>query len=297
MTPSQSSAIVLAVCAWSHAVAADPLRVTTTGAVPFAVPDLEAALALRARMAAPGATSGLDARVIADGADVRIVMLGRERRVPLEGEAGDAAARLVAFAILDLAGDALDPPEADAAPGPVPRAVTPPAEPTTAIVAVARPARRDVRWSLAAWGIAGTRQEAALELGIGLVGRVRVFGSFGAGLARTTETSVASAADLERSGYPARLGFAWRRGRIELRASAIAILERASIERASTELLVGGGGAVVWVQRIGPAALLVGAGADGFVTAADYRVHDMHVARSERVAGWAGVGIAVERAR
>ncbi len=62
--------------------------------------------------------------------------------------------------------------------------------------------------------------------------------------------------------------------------------------------MLGLGAAAVWVaplfgERAG-AALLVGAGVDGYATTFDYRITGVPQGTTARVTGWAGVGLAAE---
>lgn len=282
MTPTRAPILVLAVL--SGTTYADPLAVRTVGELAFSQGELEAALGLRARLATPASGPRLEATVVADGASVRIELRGRSRRVGLDGARGEAAARLVAFAVLDLAGADLDPPDAPLAP------------PEPEVHETIAPTRRAVvpAWSLGVWATGGSRQEVSLELAMRLRGPVRAFGSMGAGLERTDEVSDIA---LVRRAFPARLGVAWRVGPVELRASALALIENASVERSSTELLLGGGAALAWMQKVGPATLLAGGGADVFATTIAYRATGMPLVTTERAGWWAGLGIAFEGAR
>jgi hypothetical protein len=282
VTPSRVPLLVVAVL--SGTAYGDPLAVRTAGELAFSQDELEAALGLRARLATPEAAARLEASVIAEGANVRIELRGRTRRVGLDGAQGDAAARLVAFAILDLAGADLDPPDPPLAP------------PEPEVHETVVPPRRSAApaWSIGVWATGGSRQEVALELGIRVRGRMRAFGSAGASLLRTDEVSDV---ELARRDVPARVGVAWRMGAIELRASALALIEHAAVERASTELLLGGGAAVAWTQKVGAATLLAGGGADVFATTIAYRASGMPLVTTERVGWWAGLGIAFEGSR
>jgi hypothetical protein len=273
--------LVLVLCAVSRAHGA-PLAIHTTGTLPFSTAELEAALALRAQLATTQSPRRIEAEVSTQGTAVRVAIIGRARTVALEGVQGAEAARLVAFAILDLAGDQLDPPAAAAAPE------SPTAPASVAVHAIPAVREDDPAWTAGVWGVGGPRDEVTLELGVRLHGPVRAIASAGAGLGITTGS-------VERRGFPARLGIAWRHGAFEARATAVAVIERASAERTSTDAIVGGGAGVAWIPaHVGAAALLVGAGADAFATAIDYRVAGMPVVTTERFGWWAGLGIAWE---
>ena len=268
-----------AVLALPGAVHGEPVAVHTTGALPFSSAELDAALALRS----PGGRAArsarqLEAGVAAVGDSVRVEVAGRERTVALEGQQGADAARIVAFAILDLAGDQLDPPASlDVA----------------AVAPTPRPRGRTGAWSLAAWGVAGSRSEAMLELGLPLTRRTRIVGAAGLGLA--TQTTVMARSVTVRAA-PIRLGVAVRipTTPLELRAGALVLVERASADRSATNAGLGAGGALVGRMPIASRiALVAGAGADGFATAFDYQVDRRSVATTSRLAWWVGGGIEV----
>jgi len=277
-------------------VRADPLAVRTSGALPFSTSELESALSLRAQLATERSARRLEAAVSSDGAGVRIELQGRERRIALDGQHGAEAARLVAFAILDLAGDQLDPPDAPPAPREA-RSIDRAAR--SSIDGVARPVtRRDPAWAMTIWGAVGSRSEATLELGVAVRGPLRVTLAGGAG-PRTTTTVMDRSVTLRT--VPVRAGLAWRAhtpiGPVDLRASALALIADAKADRSATDIVGGGGVAATWVVPIGGFAVLVGGGADGFANARDYRVGGIPVVATDRIAWWAGVGIAREATR
>jgi hypothetical protein len=148
----------------------------------------------------------------------------------------------------------------------------------------------------------GSRAEGALEVGVPIGGALRGVVSVGAG---ARETTTREPATLALRVFPLRAGLAWRGpgghlGRPELRVGAIALVERASSTRATTEAVIGGGTAIGWaVPLAGDGAELgvtitIGAGVDGFATARDYRVDGVTVVTSDRLAWWAGVGASGE---
>lgn len=287
-------------------VSADPLAVKTEGDLPFSEAELEAALAVRTAIAAPEASRSITATVVGEGAAVHVTVLGRERVLVLEGAHGVDAARLVAFAIFDLAGDQLDPPEA-------PRHLAPPMRRVDPAVrlddGVAIPARTHVpRATLGMWGRGGTRTEGELELGVAIAGPIRALVSSGAGTLTHVGLVAATAVNVTAATfrtYPVRAGLAWRGpalwgGQLEARASAIALVETASAQLARTDTVYGGGGAVAWAAPIlgldarGGATVTFGAGVDGFATANEYRFAAMPVTTTPRIAWWAGLGLAAE---
>jgi hypothetical protein len=290
--------------------AADPLAIRISGSVPFTPGELESALALRAQLASPDAGRQVVASVDGDGPRVRIAVTGRERVMELDAEDGPDAARLVAFAILDLAGDQLDPPSAPPTPAPAPEvAALDPAgdgeDPFTRDTGSAPTTRRPPRIPRAATGIwfaTGSRTELVAELGLSIRGPVRAIAS--AGMA-WPETHTAGTAEVTIDAVPVRLGVAYRSsatrvGSFDARLTAIALVHRASGEREVTSAVFGGGAALAWVvpYKIGRGnhggAFLAGVGVDGFATARDYRVDGAPVATTDRVAWWAGVQLAAE---
>ena len=292
---SRAWAIAIVVAAAGPA-SADPLAVRVTGPLPFTAQELDAALAPRVAIAAPGAAHRLDAAVASDGAVVTVTVVDRARAVSLDGERGIDAARLVAFAILDLAADQLDPPSAarshsDAAPPAIARSID----------VVVRQAGADVRAPRAgvvAWGRAGTRIAGELELAIAIAGDFRAIASGGA----TTSDATMGVSTRE---FPLRVGAAWRAvplaiGALELRATADAVIEHAVAVRTNTSTIIGGGAAVAWAIPIASArsrrgaVALVGAGFDAFASAIDYRVNGALAASTPRAAWWAGVALGGE---
>jgi hypothetical protein len=260
----------------ARATTAEPLAISTTGALPFSQAELEAAVALRARVAA----HGLEAHVAGDGETVHVAVADRARVVTLAGERGADAARLVAFAILDVAGDQLDPPPAPTSTDERVDALVPP--PTPAARAAGAP------WSVALWAMTGTHSGGALELAAALSRHVRVVGSGGASLGETR-------GPLAVRAFPVHAGIAGRWGQLELRAGAAAMVMHASAARSSPDAIVGGGAAALWVQPIAAGfALYAGAGADGFATALDYHVGGTAVAATDRAVWWAGAALARE---
>jgi len=289
--------------------AADPVEVRITGSVPFTSTELESALALRATLATPGDAHPVVASIEGDGPRVRLEVTGRQRIVQLDAQGGADAARLVAFAILDLASDQLDPP---AAPDRERIAsFAPPAQ--DAEDPIGRVDRGDLqrgpqppqhlpRWSAGVWVVTGTRQELVAELGIPVRGPVHATASVG--VARR-ESTTRSGATVDIRAVPARLGVAWRTsagrlGSVEARLSAIGLFHRASADRSATDVVFGAGAALVWATPIPPSArhrglvVLAGGGVDGFMTAREFRVSGTPVATTNRVAWWAGLALAGE---
>lgn len=92
------------------AALADPLVLHTSGELPFSADDLESALAARAAIAPASASPrAIDVGVDGHGRYVYITVPSRARTLELDGASGVEAARLVAFAILDLATPQLAP--------------------------------------------------------------------------------------------------------------------------------------------------------------------------------------------
>ena len=275
--------------ALTRAAHGDPLAVETSGDLPFSKAELDAALSLRAALATPTSARKVRAHVAGDGDSVLIDVTGRQRKVALDGQGGVDAARLVAFGILDLAGDDLDPPQGPTSP---PETSDPVMSGITRAVPQAQ-SQGQRGWSIAAWGVGGTRTEAMLEGAAPLTGHVRMLAAVG-GSPSVMDQSVTLQA------LPARLsvGVELPGTPIELRAGAIAIVERASAVRAETDLRVGVGAAAVWHVRIMRSfSLLLGAGGDGFANAFDYRVNGMPIVTTERLAWWAGAAVAWEPPR
>jgi hypothetical protein len=290
VTNRASIALLLAL---ADSAIADPLAVRVAGPLPFTPQELDAALAVRVAIAAPGAARRLDAAVTSDGAVVTVTVTDRARAVSLDGERGADAARLVAFAILDLAADQLDPPSAaraDAAAPAIVRAVD--------VAPRAQIDARAPRAGVLVWGRAGTRLAGELELAIAIAGDFRAIASGGA------TTSDATMGVTTRA-FPLRAGAAWRAvplavGALELRATADAVIEQATAARSNTSTIVGGGAAVAWAIPIARArsrrgaVALVGAGFDAFATANDYRVNGALATTTPRAAWWAGVALGGE---
>jgi hypothetical protein len=270
----------------TRAAFADPLSVHASGALPFTTGELESALAVRAAVTE---RASIDASVTGDASSVHVAVLGREREVTLEGASGQDAARLVAFAILDMAGDQLSPPALTAQ-------VAPRSAPT-------------VGYAIALWGAAGSRYEIALELGVQVAGDLRAIASAGASteqkLTATPTGPLATSAPLTEGlrGFPIRAGLAWRGpqlgpGRIELRATAIALAEHASATITRTDELYGAGAAAAWaIPLFAGATLIAAAGGDAFATQLDYRIDNAHVTTTPRTTWWAGLAISAEVAR
>ena len=277
--------IVLAL--WPALAGADPLRVHMGRELPFAPAELDGALALRTQLARPGARS-LEATVVTSANGVHVNVGGRERDVSLDGTQGIEAARLVAFAILDLAGDQLDPP---APATPLPSMTIEKAMPATPSIDHAP------RATLALWGHGGSRTEAELELGLRVRGGLRAIVAGGASLRASIGGMVSARA------WPVRAGLVWRGphlayGELEVKATALAVFEQAEASRSQTDAVLGGGAAVGWAAPIGGqragVALLVGAGVDGYANPIEYRVLGVHAADTPRMTWWAGLGIAAE---
>jgi len=292
-------------CAISSPVGAEPLTVKTSGDLAFSAVELDAALALRVSFAGNRSGRSIEATVSSDAGTIHIAVLGRERSLSLDGQRGVDAARLVAFAILELAGDQLDP--AVLPPAMLP-AVVPPAppraarEPEDGVVVETAAIDHAPRASIAVWGIGGSRTESALELGVALAGDARAIVVGGASMRDTTGAAPAA---ISTRSFPIRVGLAWRGptlwlGQLELRATAIALLEHASAVVTRTDAIYGGGAAVAWAVPLYDydshrgATMLVGAGVDGFATALDYRVDTMPVATTAHVTWWGGLAIAAE---
>ncbi|CAN5186058.1 hypothetical protein BH11MYX1_BH11MYX1_05400 [soil metagenome] len=283
-------ALVL-VAASSRVALGHPLAVRTGGELPFSREELDAALGLRTQLADASSPRQVDAQVTGDLDDVVIAVMGRTRRVPLEGQHGADAARLVAFALLDLAGAELDPPAGarvqERSPEPSPRIVT------TAPLESEPPSRAPA-WSTGLVASAGTRNEMSLELGARLFGPVRAIGSVGMGTAIVT-TATPAASTITRQSFPLRLSLAWRRGAFEARAGAVAVIEQASAARAKTEVTAGGGAAATWsLIRFHDLVGSLGAGLDGFATSIDYRVNEQRIVTTPRIGWWGGLCVAWE---
>jgi hypothetical protein len=271
--------ILFAALALAAPAEADPLAVATSGELPFSQAELEAALAVRVGLAGPNAGRRIDARVTGDAHHIEITVAGRARTVALDGERGADAARLVAFSILDVAGDQLDPPA-----GRRDQPLEPTVEPTPATV--------DPPWTFALWGIAGTYSAGTLEIAIPLADRFRLVSTGGVGLANNEH---AMTREVALRAFPVRVGLAARLGRVELRAGAVGVVEHASAARSSLDAIAGAGAGVVFVQPLGHGfAVLAGGGGDAFANALDYHVDGVHVATTDRFAWWAGAAIARE---
>lgn len=283
-------------CAASRVAFGDPLEVQTRGDLPFSTAELEAALALRTALATPASTSRIQTRVVAEGGEIQIDLAGRTRRIGLDGARGAEAARLVAFAIIDVAGEYLDPPRGRP-PVRIAALPRPPAAALTTTFAADLPHGRDeLRWSLAVWGAAGTRRAASVELEVGVRGRLNAIAAAGATLPTTSGTG-----DMQvtTSALPFRLGVGWRMAGLELRAVAALQVDRARAQRSSTEVQVGGGASLIYVAQIslGGVHPCVGAGLDVFSSSIGYRVQGAPITSAERLAYWAGLGLAFEVAR
>ena len=281
-------------CAASRAAFGDPLEVQTRGELPFSTAELEAALALRTDLATPGSTSRIQTRVVAEGAEIQIDLAGRTRRIGLDGARGAEAARLVAFAIIDVAGEYLDPPRGRS---PIRVAVSPPPIAELTVSAADPPVVGDeLRWSLAVWAAAGTRRAASVELEVGLRGRLHAIAAAGATLPTTSGTG-----DMQvtTSAIPFRVGMGWRIAGVELRAMAALQIDRARAQRSSTDVQLGGGASLTYVAplSLGGVHPCIGAGLDVFSSSIAYRVQGAPVATAERLAYWAGLGLAFEVAR
>jgi hypothetical protein len=290
---------------------ADPLAVHVDGELPFTVAQLDAALAVRASVAE--SAHAITATVTGDGAMIHVAVLGRDKSLQLEGERGVDAARLVAFVILDLAADQLDPPQqTHAAPPPaMPAIVAPRPQRSTASMErsiVLAPERAyEPRMALAVWGRGGTRTDVELELALPVAGSVRALVSGGAGT-QVTYTGISATAlstPITVRAYPVRAGLAWRGpnvwlGELELRAGAVALVESASAMTSSTSAIYGGGAAVAWAMPIlelagnRGATITFAAGGDAFATSDDFRLHGTSAAVTPRVAWWGGLAIAAE---
>jgi hypothetical protein len=277
--------MLVIVAALARASYGDPLAVETVGELPFSKAELGAALSLRAALATATSPRRVEARVVGEGNTIRIEVTGRAREVALDGQRGVDAARLVAFAILDLAGTDLDPPE-----GRVPAEA---ATPALEHVAVPRPTTRDPSgWSIAVWAVGGTRTEAMLESEAPLTQHVRLAAAVG-GSPGATHQSVTL------RSFPVRLSLAVRvpATPIELRAGTIALVEHAAADRAATDVNLGASAAVIWHARTRSGfALLIGAGGDAFATALAYQVNGMPIITTDRYAWWAGAALGWEPA-
>ncbi len=296
MSPTRSSGFLLVLCAASRAALGDPLEIQTRGELPFSTAELEAALALRTDLATPASTSRIQTRVVAEGAEIQIELAGRTRRIGLDGARGAEAARLVAFAIIDVAGEYLDPPRVRP-PVRVAALPSPPVAELTVSSAADRPhGRDDLRWSLAVWGAAGTRRAASVELEVGLRGRLNAIAAAGAGL-----PTAAGTGDMQvtTSTFPFRLGLGLRIAGLELRVMAALQVDRARAQRSSTDVQIGGGASLTYVApfSLGGVHPCVGAGLDVFSSSIVYRVQGAPVTSAERLAYWAGFGLAFEVAR
>jgi hypothetical protein len=280
-------------CAASRAAFGDPLEIETRGELPFSTAELEAALALRTDLATPGSTSRIQTRVVADGPEIQIDLAGRTRRIGLDGARGAEAARLVAFAIIDVAGEYLDPPRGRS-PVRVAASQAPIAE--LAVSAAAPRGRDELRWSIAVWAAAGTHRAATVELEVGLRDRLHAIAAAGATLPATSGTG-----DMQvtTSALPFRVGLGWRIAGVELRAMAALQIDRARAQRSSTDVQLGGGASLTYVAplSLGGVHPCIGAGLDVFSSSIAYRVQGAPVASAERLAYWAGLGLAFEVAR
>jgi len=298
LQPTVISGLVLALVLSSRTASGDPLSVRSAGTLPFSDAELDSALAVRAALAPAGTPSRLIADVNGDATAAKVTVLGRERIVALDGQSGGDAARLVAFAILELAGDQLDPPAGATGAELVPLA---PAVDVVAPIHRAQPSVGAPRWTAGVWAAAGTRDDIAFELGVPIVRAVRALVSIGID---RTATATAMAETVELRDVPARVGVAYRAavtrfGALELRATALAVIESASAARSQSELRWGGGGAVVWAVPVlargaGGVTAQLGFGVDGFVSAIDYQVDGHSIVTTDRVAWWGGVGVAAE---
>jgi hypothetical protein len=275
--------LTLALAAGATSTAADPLAITTSGDLPFSHGELATALGARVGLADTTSVRRIEARITGDAQHVQIDVAGQTRTVALVNERGADAARLVAFAILDVAGAQLDPP--DHAPS-----EPPPLE--ASAIAPPPPSATSEPWTFAMWGIGGTREFAALEIDAPIASRIRVVGSAGASL---TATSSVMQRAVDVRSFPARLGAAVRFGAIELRAGAIATIEEASAARSSVDGLVGGGLGAVYVVPIARGfAVMAGGGGDAFANAVQYRVGGAPITTSDRIAWWIGAAVARE---
>ena len=269
-------AVALGISGVAHA---DPLAIRTTGALPFTVAELEAALAVRANLATSASGPQVVAAVSAGDSGIHVAVGDRQREVALDGQGGVDAARLVAFAILDLAGDRLDPPRVEVRAVPISDARTVP------------------RWSFGVWSTTGSQVGAVwdgvAELGLPIADALRATVSAGWG-----ERASLGAASIR--AIPLRAGLAWRGLRLfsttfELRAGAVAVVADASAMRGDTSVIIGGGAAIVWVvPLVRGLALLSSFGADAFATAREYRIDGVAAGATARAATWAGVGLAWE---
>ena len=281
MPRKRSLGLLLAVLAGASTAAADPLAITMTGELPFSHDQLAAALSARVKLATVANARRIEAHITGDASEVRIAVGGRTRAVALAGASGADAARLVAFSILDVAGDQLDPPRGTADAPPAIREVSP-----------ATPSPGGEPWTCALWAIAGTHDAGALEVAVPVAGRVRIVGSAGVALA-TTDRAMGREAEIR--SFPARLEVATRLGALELRAGAVATVERAAAARSSLDVLAGAGGGVVYrIPLTGGFALLAGGGGDVFANRLEYRVGGVPVATTGRLAWWAGAALAKE---
>jgi hypothetical protein len=289
--------LVLAVGLAGRIAGADPLAVRTSGTLPFTQGELEAALALRADLATSDTSTRLVATVSGDSTTAHIAVIGREREVALDHQVGVDAARVVALAVLDLAADQLDPPALAplVPPAPIVRERAPVATPIAP--------RGESTWGLGVWGVAGT------QLGSPLAGVVELAAPIATDLRATLSVGVPPrsvlGADAHVRVIPLRLAAAWRAvalplGALELRAGATAAVIATSASRSDTSTIFGGGGAVVWRLPIGAhtgPTIFAGGGVDAFASARDYRVAGMPIGTTDRIAVWAGVGVAGELRR
>jgi hypothetical protein len=154
-------------------------------------------------------------------------------------------------------------------------------------------------WSrLRSWS---SRDDLAFELGVPVAHAVRALVSIGVD---RTATATAMAETVELRDVPARVGVAYRAtatrfGALELRATALAVIESASAARSQSELRWGGGGAVVWAIPViargaGGVTAQLGLGVDGFASAIDYQVEGHSIVTTDRIAWWGGIGVAAE---
>lgn len=295
MNRKANRGLVLGLLLATELAAAEPPSIRARGTLPFTVEELEQALLLRA---APAETEAMVVSVTGEHDGIRIAVAGRERLLAFDTEDSEEAARLVAFAILDLTGAEIEPPPA--------RSRTVAVADRAVDVEVAAPAavdtrRREPTWAVALWAATGSRQEVVLEIDAPVRRSLRVTLSTGAS---RIESTTRSERTVDLRSFPVRAGLTWRgpRGRaggLEAGVSAIGLVQSAAAARRHTAAVFGAGLAIRWAIPVAGSStrrirVLAGAGIDGFATGRDYRIDGVPITTTERLPWWAGVGIAGE---
>jgi hypothetical protein len=283
------SLVVAALLAAGPASASPSIHLVVGDGLPFTGAALGEAVALRA----PVADAGVEVVVEAAGADaVRVRAGGKERIVPLSGRSGRAAARWVALALVDLAGE-----EATPAALPPEVAAVEPADDSEA-------APLEVRAAPTPRSTPGTRLALlpTLTLGDGLAAGATVLvthrigawtGLASLGVASGPSASLAGV-EVSLLAAPIRVGIARRAGPLELAAAAVLVPIHASGGVGHAGLEVGAGLAAYLRLDLGPVPLLVGAGADAYATRTELQVRGQTALATPRLGAWVGVGVAWE---